>query len=251
MEGVFLICQPSWEIPGLWQRHSELRRRRRRRANNLSAILLTSLKIKSQRVQAPGEQHGMGQVSPKPPHFCLVACYPPTKSRSPGPRGGRRCGGSSLSPPHPGLSTSQRGAGQGGTSSASHHSGPPDSREIRQRRRGKECAPLPRGNTSPCRQIAPWRREAAEPPGPQNASNPALPSPTSPPAAGIHSTMPRRGAHSIPLPTARPGGHSSSARPPGKPQIVIAFLAFLPQHQQLGGSSGQQSSGPPPRKASR
>lgn len=190
----------------------------------------------------------MGQVSPKPPHFCLVACYPPAKSRSHGPRGGRRCGGSSLSPPPPGLSTSQQGAGRGGTSSASHHSGPPDSREIRQRRRGKECAPLPRGNTSPCRQIAPWRRGAAEPPGPQNASNPALPSPTSPPAAGIHSTMPRRGARSIPLPTARPGGHSSSARPPGKPQIVIAFLAFLPQHQQLGGSSGQQSSRPPPGK---
>lgn len=74
------------------------------------------------------------------------------------------------------------------------------------------------------------------------APNPALPSPTSPPAAGIHSTVPWRGAHSIPLPTARPGGHSSSARPPGKPQIVIAFLAFLLQHQQLGGSSGRQSS---------
>lgn len=62
----------------------------------LLTILLTSLKIKSQWVQAPREQHGMGQVSPKPL------------------RGGQRCGGSSVSPPHPGLSASQRGAGRGG-----------------------------------------------------------------------------------------------------------------------------------------
>lgn len=193
----------------------------------------------------------MGQVSPKPPHFCLVACYPPTKSRSPGPRGGWQCRGSSVSPPHPGLSTSQWGGGRGGTSSASHHSGPPDSREIRQRRRGKECAPLPRGNTSPCRQIAPWRRGAAEPPGPQTALNPALPSPTSPPAAGIHSTMPPAGGTQHPPPhgTAR---RSQLLRPTSREASNRDRVPGIPAPAPAAG--GLQRSAElttPPRKASR